>query len=82
MWTPDLNRQLVTKKREKKSHSESGRHRGAVTQSKTIWHKHQQSQCVGVSVCVFDIDPAEQQDTYSAVSGKKLVSVFAVTPQS
>lgn len=31
-----------------------------------------------VCICVFDIDPAEQQDTYSAVSGKKLVSVFAV----
>lgn len=75
MWTTALNRQLVTKK----SHNESGRNRGAVTQPKTIWRKHQQSQFVWVWVCVcFDIYPAVQQDAFSAWSGKRFVSVFAV----
>lgn len=55
------------------SHSESGRNRESVTQPKTIWRKHQQSLCESVHVCVFDTDPAERQDTYSAVSGETLV---------
>lgn len=69
MWSTALNRE----------HSKSGRNREELWLNAKLFdaniNKVSVWVCVDVSV---DIDPAEQQDTYSAVSGKKLVSVFAV----
>lgn len=66
MWTPDLKTTGY-----KKDHIVKAVDKDELWLSPKLFDTNINKLSVWVWVFVFDIDPAEKQDTYSAVSGKK-----------